>query len=600
MGIAPNTELYLLKGIPLDSDYTNTIKFKSATNQHRFFTDSTRVIKHFYNSVDTTTRAMSYIQKDEGVLCVGLSMSQCFNCNYIAFKNNSHEGKWFYAFVTKVEYANEKSCYIHYEIDVMQTWMFDYNLGMSFIERQHHPTDKIGDNLVPENLECGQYNAVWKADVSFSRMLVAIVTNKALDDLIKSKYGSEYSWHDTSYPYGKTLSGVFNGLYVYTGFVLKDELEDYRYSRKHYNVQYYIHRQKAQDGVNYIETESLMDATTMIELITESSKYGENSIVAVYQYPAQFSKIDTTTKYKEGTYTIVANVSVDDTVGDYTPKNKKLLTDPYKFIRVSNNTGETADYRIEDFTLFDDNARFNITGTIVNPVTLLCTPTRYRGLSYDYDSGIALSNFPVCTFKGDAYTQWLVENRTSVTLSAVSSVIGAIIGVISGGASVAAGSTAMSAISGRTQMASSASSGVFGVGNKLAKIGDLKNTPPQIHGQINCETLVAGMDRVGYSFYEVHIKPEFARIIDDYFTMYGYATHTVDIPNITSRPHWNYIKTINANILPTSTTCIPSDDLHRIRSVYDHGITFWHNGDEIGDYSFDNSPIATYTIEEET
>ena len=82
--------------------------------------------------------------------------------------------------------------------------------------------------------------------------------------------------------------------------------------------------------------------------------------------------------------------------------------------------------------------------------------------------------------------------------------------------------------------------------------------------------------------------------------MYGYATNTVDIPNITSRPHWNYIKTINANILPASTTCIPSDDLHRIRSVYDHGVTFWHNGDEIGDYSFDNSPIATNAIEEGT
>ena len=82
--------------------------------------------------------------------------------------------------------------------------------------------------------------------------------------------------------------------------------------------------------------------------------------------------------------------------------------------------------------------------------------------------------------------------------------------------------------------------------------------------------------------------------------MYGYATKEVMIPNITSRPHWNYIKTINANILPANNSCIPSDDLHRIRSVYDHGITFWHNGNEVGDYSFDNSPISTYTIEEET
>ena len=32
--------------------------------------------------------------------------------------------------------------------------------------------------------------------------------------------------------------------------------------------------------------------------------------------------------------------------------------------------------------------------------------------------------------------------------------------------------------------------------------------------------------------------PEFARIIDDYFNMFGYATHRVKTPNRDGRPHW--------------------------------------------------------------
>ena len=201
MGIAPNTELYLLKGIPLDSDYTNTIKFETANKQRQFFTASNRVIKHFYNSVDMTTKAMSYIQKDDGVLCVGLAVSQCFNCNYIAFKNTMHEGKWFYAFVTKVEYANEKSCYIHYQIDVMQTWMFDYNLGMSFIERQHHPTDRIGENLVPENLECGGYISSEYKEFELSKMCVAIIMSKPIPEPSLVQYLNElYGYNDISIP----------------------------------------------------------------------------------------------------------------------------------------------------------------------------------------------------------------------------------------------------------------------------------------------------------------------------------------------------------------------------------------------------------------
>ena len=66
--------------------------------------------------------------------------------------------------------------------------------------------------------------------------------------------------------------------------------------------------------------------------------------------------------------------------------------------------------------------------------------------------------------------------------------------------------------------------------------------------------------------------------------MFGYKTNTVKIPNINNRPNWNYIKTIGANI----EGFIPQGDLSEIISLFDNGITLWHNSSNFLDYSVNN------------
>lgn len=80
------------------------------------------------------------------------------------------------------------------------------------------------------------------------------------------------------------------------------------------------------------------------------------------------------------------------------------------------------------------------------------------------------------------------------------------------------------------------------------------------------------------------IKREFAKVIDDYFSMFGYQTNEVKTPNIKNRPNWNYIKTVHANIIGD----IPQSDLIEIKSYFDNGITLWHNPDTFLDYSQNN------------
>ena len=78
----------------------------------------------------------------------------------------------------------------------------------------------------------------------------------------------------------------------------------------------------------------------------------------------------------------------------------------------------------------------------------------------------------------------------------------------------------------------------------------------------------------------------YAEVIDNFFTRYGYATNRLKHPNRNSRPHWNYVKTQGC----TLTGSVPSDDMRKLCQIYDNGITFWKNGDEIGNYSLDNRP----------
>ena len=41
------------------------------------------------------------------------------------------------------------------QLDVMQTWYFDYTMRKCFVVREHTNDDTIGNNLIEENLATG-------------------------------------------------------------------------------------------------------------------------------------------------------------------------------------------------------------------------------------------------------------------------------------------------------------------------------------------------------------------------------------------------------------------------------------------------------------
>jgi hypothetical protein len=78
-----------------------------------------------------------------------------------------------------------------------------------------------------------------------------------------------------------------------------------------------------------------------------------------------------------------------------------------------------------------------------------------------------------------------------------------------------------------------------------------------------------------------------ARIVDDYFSAYGYKVNRVKIPNITGRANWNYVKTIGCYIQAN----IPQEDLQEIKDMFNRGLTIWHHASTFMDYSQSNAII---------
>lgn len=503
MYIEPNTVIRILKDCPLDTTYEHTIYFTAEGQQVGYFQGLTKY----------TLTHQSYQRVNRGRMRVAVQAENLYDCNYLMFQNSSFGSKWFYAFIKSVEYVNNVTSEIEFEIDVMQTWFFDYSLGMCFVEREHSATDNIGDNLVPENLETGEY-------VSDDFDATGKLGGKSI--VVAATFNEQYENVGGAY-----YCGLFSGLY--------------------YNV-----------FPNTTE-----GATACAEFISGAGSKSDG-IVAVFLMPT--SMVGSMLESAK-TYDVVKSKNLT-AIGNYTSvKNKKLFTYPYNFLYVTNLQGNHAVYPYEYFS--DGSCTFALAGDMsCNPQVVL-VPTNYKGVAVNYDEKMVLSGFPQLSYNTDTFKAWLAQNGASLGVNAFSTAVQTAGIATTVGASVAAATPVGVGIA------------IAGV---VAPVVQHAFMPRQAHGGAGSQTLAA-IGLLDFAFMHKHITPEFARIIDDYFTKYGYATHRVKVPNRSVRPYWTYTKTIGCEI----TGSIPCDDARKICDIYDKGITFWKSGANIGMYNLDNS-----------
>jgi hypothetical protein len=494
--IVPITKVHLLKSVPLDNKYTDTLTFANKTAQYSYFYSKLKTGYSFQNLLP--------VKLNSNTMQLPICADSIYDCNYLMFQNENFSDRWLYAFITEIEFISINCCNVHFELDVMQTWYFDYTVKPSFVVREHVIDDTIGLHLVPENLETGELTCNSLEVFDFSQQDICILSS--LDSELNPAVG-------------ETINGIYSGLNVIA-------------------------------GISATATESI---NGILQLYVNGGK--EDSIVSIYQYP-HFCGDSTTTNPVSETRLVPSNLT---TIDGYTPKNNKLFTSPYNIILMSNNEGKVAEFHYENF-MQPFNILFDVVGVYLTTPCIFVYPVNHRGITNDYDSGLTLNNFPQCSWIGDSFKAWISQNKGALamsTLATASSIAG---GVITGNPFAI-------------------TSGAMGVAGEVGSIYDKTQIPPQVHGQISTESINAGMNRIQFCFQKMSIKNQQAKIIDGYFTKFGYKVNAVKVPNINTRPSFNYVKTIDCNIVGS----IPFNDISKIRYIYDNGLTFWH-GDYVGDY----------------
>lgn len=538
--IEPNSTIKLLTNCPLDNTYDHTIYFTSASAQTSYFESLTK-----YGYLE-----YSYVRQNRTLKVQAPVGANLYDCNYIMFKNTSFENKWFYAFIIHVEYVNNLTWEIQFELDVMQSWMFDYELEQCFVEREHSATDTIGDNLVPENLEIGDY-----ISEGISKCIDGDDTSQSssLLDPLSLVFACTFDENFQDYK-GGFYSGVYSGL-----------------SYKVFDIPQNPTQTQINDLLTAVET-WLSQATPKISGIVCSFLIPTCMVTTrTSPHPPRTNQF-----YKTKAYT---------DIDGYTPKNKKLFTYPYNFLYCTNFQGQSVAYHYEYFNVdlsHPDWCQFYLTGDFSPNPSVVLVPLGYKmDNDANYDEKLVLTGFPQVPFSTDVFKAWLANGAGDTVVNAISSVghsaiTGAVAGGVIGGVAGAGAGAVPGALLG---------AGV-GVAHALVSVGEKLYQPPQAHSGAGSVTM-AVTHMLDFGFMKKHIRAEFARIIDDYFNMYGYATHRCKIPNTHVRPHWTYTKTIGCCIVGS----VPADDMKKICNIYNTGITFWRNGNEVGNYSLDNRPV---------
>ena len=553
MNIAPDSKIYFLQNIKLDDGYINTLNWSSLADQERYFRSNTYVF------VD----ALSYIRYADGVIRIKGSMRTFYKCNYMMFQNTSFENKWFYAFIKKIEYVNNSTVEITYDIDVFQTWFAVPRFNNVFVEREHVADDTVGKHTIDEGIPTGY-------PISFGQQMFTVGGSKNIDDLCivlettfqligDGSISSSLVW----------LGGVLRGAYI--SVFKKTEINSFT------KVMQWINNRGLGDGIVaiYLFPEVLLELTE----VTTGLTYTDGTVIEV-----PFFRITELKKY------VTAAVSFSQKIEGYTPKNNKLLCYPYCFAYASNGSGKNITLKYEFDTVGDNifAARYfaqpGANGTLMAQLSL-----EDQNASF---IETPIGGFPQVAYSYDKYSDYLALNQNKLEFQKTQMTVNAITGAISSGVGGAtSGFTAggvVGAVAGAAVgIGKSVWQSVQGFSQISAEKADIDAQPNGLVGSAQTPDTLVLQERFGLMFHQMCIRPEYAKIIDDFFSRYGYKVSSLKTPSITTRKNWNYIQTVGATI-PTE---MPADVESKICSILDRGITFWHNPETMLNYDADNTPV---------
>lgn len=538
-------ELMICADIPLDASQVRQLSFADKNEQYNYFrSKAIRVFTDF-----------KYIREHRGVK-VPVNAEEIGNACYLCFKNQA-SGKWYYAFVTQVIYINPETSLVNFEIDVYQTFMFDMVIRDCDISREHVANDDFKTNTIQEPVDVGDY-------------VIAHEEIQSLGDL------------ESNYPF-IILSAI--DLLSDPGTLEEPKVTAAQggvYGGLPSAVRAYL-VEPHQWGTSSIT--AIMEALSSYPWVSQSilaiyaiPSFGFSGTVTVRQSAMGFNIgviSDSSSPFRSGVGS--ALIGWQSKFPSY--RNKKMYNSQFSFIECLLPNGNR--FVLKPEFIKDSAPVVMLVSTLIPAPNFYFYTPDYCGAEKDFlMNANNISGFPCFPVQNNTYplqtaqaeaTNTLVhsQNRSNIFWDTV-------------------GNVAQAVFTG--DPLNVLSTGIDAYKNVRSELQSSERDRQRI-GQMQTNVSLTGASGGGLATFIASkkleilyrwwtVKPEFAEKIEQFFDVYGYKVSRFGVPNLNSRPRYNYIKCNNVNIYGN----IPNEFMQPLRNMFINGFTLWHDKNNVGTY----------------
>lgn len=541
-------KLMLCANVPLDTSQVRQLSFNDKNEQYNYF--MSKAIRFFDD--------FKYIREHRGIK-VPVNAEEIGNICYLGFQNQI-SGKWYYAFVTRVVYINPETALVNFEIDVYQTFMFDMEIKECDISREHVANDDFKNQTVQEPLDVGDYVICYNGSTDLDILEentthYQFVIISAVDLLADP--GSLQEPKVTG-AQGGVYAGLPSGARAYLVSVRR--------------------------GTSSI--------TSIMEKISEYP-WVSQSILAIYACTSYNISGNVTVRKSDMGFDIgiISDSSepVITTIGggelvnwiSHFPiyKNKKMYSSQFSFIEMILPNGNRTVLKPE--FLEDGIPSIKMVGTLIPAPQLYIYTPNYCGADDDFMlNSNSLSGFPCFPVQNNTYPLQTIQANSTNTLvhsqnkkNIFWDTVGNVAKSVFSGNPLNVLSTGIDALKNVRNEEQSAERDRQRIGQMQTNVSLTGASGGGLESFISAKKI-----EIFYRWWTV--KPEFAEKIEQFFDCYGYKVNRIGVPNLNSRPRYNYIKCNSVNIYGD----IPNEFLQPLRNMFINGFTLWHDKENVGVY----------------
>jgi hypothetical protein len=607
-------EVYFMN-VPFNSTYNHTVLFNSLNEQINTFKNLGKN-NHYTN--------LNIIIKNSSFIINGGNLEKVSKFNYMMYKSNEDK-KWTYSFINEVIFNSYRGTTIYHTIDVWQTYQWYSNWKTALIERGCVANDTIGRWLAPEPVSFSaefERNINAFDDIDFSPIIcvegVSIPMPSHLIDSVSGEYkdGAFFDYGGVGSGSPSTTFERMSG--IYRTVPLSDN-----------NIKKILDEYSRPEWV--LATEG--NLANPFQLLNNSTYNHIRDVIGYSFIPKFVYNNSIKSSFPDIDGVVIANLinsnsysSASDTItfansslaSGYIPKNKKMYTSLARAFKIWNRNGLTIPLAPELMKNLNTSKNLEVScymrpyantmklhikdyekpdGIFLDipfSYTIMLGQNNNVGVSQQTNIAQIQADFNT---KMTRYATRLIDVQTNMATGLTGVGLGAqamntqslmydgdrFRNMRSGGSMLSGASKSASALSDLMNLGAESNQGYLDY--RVSKDNALSSISASVGNTSDTNTL----SNANYRLRFADCSPNYdeCKVIDDFLSRYGYTI--MEFGNLynwcKTRPHWNYIKTKDANI----TAEAPNNDIAKFNSIFNNGTTVWHNINEVGDFTLDNT-----------